>query len=378
MTGSHTQEPASVLSAASLPVSRLGLKKQVVSRLKRKAIVTALQLAELVEMHPRRIKSLTGMGAAALRKHLTEEMGTLPDFSSAAMRSQVPFAPAGVQGPPPASEAVRAMVPDSRLKNFLATLVDLPSKSFLNRKMPPVSSQEQTPNCVGHATSGTVCYDSSIVGSNDYAYMGAKAWDGHPHIEGSWLIFALKHAYLVGHVKYPDYTFEDGLKRLPIDLLANKASSHRINGFSGLLPKTGGLGHLPKLFRAILSGRLNDTIGPRPIPASIMLFESFVSYSASRDGMIPLPFQGEKKLGGHAMVLVGYIDADDPENQFGVSYFLVRNSWSASWAAKNPFDAPGHALIPEAYFTRDNQVFEAYISLGLGGSVTSNGDGLVK
>ena len=63
-----------------------------------------------------------------------------------------------------------------------------------------------------------------------------------------------------------------------------------------------------------------------------LVYESFGRVGA--DGVMPMPHpeQGEKILGGHAVLAVGY---DDQKRQL-----IVRNSWSAAWADKGYFYMP--------------------------------------
>jgi C1A family cysteine protease len=69
-----------------------------------------------------------------------------------------------------------------------------------------------------------------------------------------------------------------------------------------------------------------------PIAFGVKIFESFEDHG--NHGRIALPAQGEKCLGGHAMLLVGY-DAN-------LKLFLVRNSWGPDWGDAGycsfPFD----------------------------------------
>jgi C1A family cysteine protease len=57
----------------------------------------------------------------------------------------------------------------------------------------------------------------------------------------------------------------------------------------------------------------------------------------ARTGVVPLPGAGETALGGHAVLAVGYDDAE--------GRFLVRNSWGADWGQG------GHFTLPYAYLT---------------------------
>jgi C1A family cysteine protease len=60
------------------------------------------------------------------------------------------------------------------------------------------------------------------------------------------------------------------------------------------------------------------------------VMESF--RSIGKDGVMPVPASGEKRLGGHAVLAVGY----DNQKQL----VKVRNSWGASWGDKGYFYMP--------------------------------------
>jgi len=68
---------------------------------------------------------------------------------------------------------------------------------------------------------------------------------------------------------------------------------------------------------------------------------------AADDGLIPFPKEGEKVLGGHAVVAVGYDDrkrvptADGKATTTGA--LLIRNSWGREWGEK------GYGWLPYGY-----------------------------
>ena len=62
-------------------------------------------------------------------------------------------------------------------------------------------------------------------------------------------------------------------------------------------------------------------------------------FTPTPDGRIAIPRQGDRLLGGHAVLLVGYVEGEGE----GGGYFLVRNSWGADWAAG------GYGFLPYAY-----------------------------
>jgi C1A family cysteine protease len=77
-----------------------------------------------------------------------------------------------------------------------------------------------------------------------------------------------------------------------------------------------------------------------PFVYGFTVYQSFESEDVARTGNVPMPAPGEKMVGGHAVLAVGY---DDDE---GV--FIVRNSWGTGWG-----DA-GYFYMPYAYLLDDN------------------------
>ncbi|MEW6511428.1 MAG: C1 family peptidase [Bacteroidota bacterium] len=74
-----------------------------------------------------------------------------------------------------------------------------------------------------------------------------------------------------------------------------------------------------------------------PFVFGFAAFESFTSSEVARTGILGLPAQGERLIGGHAVLAVGYTMADER--------FLCRNSWGKRWGQE------GYFTIPFAYVT---------------------------
>jgi C1A family cysteine protease len=80
-----------------------------------------------------------------------------------------------------------------------------------------------------------------------------------------------------------------------------------------------------------------------PVVLGINVYESFESNQVARTGIIPLPKVGEKLLGGHAVLGVGY---KDDVMYKGRGVVICRNSWGESWGDK------GYFYLPYSYFTK--------------------------
>jgi C1A family cysteine protease len=85
----------------------------------------------------------------------------------------------------------------------------------------------------------------------------------------------------------------------------------------------------------------------RPVLIGIDVYESFESQTVARTGKVPLPnTTKEQALGGHAVLVVGYVDsAFSPYfSRLPVcktsGYLIVRNSWGPNWGDKGYFYLP--------------------------------------
>jgi C1A family cysteine protease len=69
-----------------------------------------------------------------------------------------------------------------------------------------------------------------------------------------------------------------------------------------------------------------------PFVFGFTVYESFESQQVAQTGIVQLPQTGERTLGGHAVLGVGYDDA--------TKRFIVRNSWGTGWGQQGYFTMP--------------------------------------
>lgn len=74
-----------------------------------------------------------------------------------------------------------------------------------------------------------------------------------------------------------------------------------------------------------------------PIVFGFTVYQSFESQTVTRTGQVPMPRPGDKVVGGHAVLAVGYDDA--------LGRFIVRNSWGVKWGKA------GYCTMPYEYLT---------------------------
>lgn len=72
-----------------------------------------------------------------------------------------------------------------------------------------------------------------------------------------------------------------------------------------------------------------------PIVMGFTVYESFEADAVRKTGKVPMPQSGERPLGGHAVLMVGY--------DRGKKTFIVRNSWGSDWGDH------GYCYFPFAY-----------------------------
>jgi C1A family cysteine protease len=81
-----------------------------------------------------------------------------------------------------------------------------------------------------------------------------------------------------------------------------------------------------------------------PFVYGFTVYESFESPQVAHTGVVPMPAAGEKVLGGHAVMAVGYDDA--------AQRFIVRNSWGTGWGMVGYFTVP-YAYLTDSHLSDD-------------------------
>lgn len=69
-----------------------------------------------------------------------------------------------------------------------------------------------------------------------------------------------------------------------------------------------------------------------PFVFGFTVYESFESADTARTGTARLPKKGERAIGGHAVMAVGYDE--------GAGRFIARNSWGRAWGREGYFTLP--------------------------------------
>lgn len=227
---------------------------------------------------------------------------------------------------------------------------ELPAECMLTDLMQPVRNQGGLGACTGFGSVNSREFLLQSALSPGFAYRGAKFLDGYPDMEGSWQEFAFEFMYKHGCLLESEYTYEQCLDCHCIKSYMEKASAFKIKSYIDLMVSDSQ--KIPLILKAAISGQLVPELGPQPVAISVKVYESFCDWSAYSTGLIPVPFEGETLQGGHAMCVCGY------KQIYGISYFVVINSWGEEFARDNPIGLPGYALLPEAYVAKYGMVGE--------------------
>jgi C1A family cysteine protease len=228
-------------------------------------------------------------------------------------------------------------IPDAR--DYLysapeAVLTELPTKVDLRRQCPPVYDQGQLGSCTGNAIAAAFQFDQRKQKLDDFTPSRLFIYFSEREIEGT--ISADSGAMI-----------RDGMKTVAkLGVCSEDTWPYDIAKFTRRPTKAAyqeALTHQALVYRRI-TNRLHQMQGclaqGYPFVFGFTVYESFESEEVARTGKVPLPPRSETVLGGHAVLAVGYNDANQS--------FIVRNSWGPDWGMKGYFTMPyGYLTDPQ-------------------------------
>jgi C1A family cysteine protease len=230
-------------------------------------------------------------------------------------------------------------LPDIRDHMYSApqpTLATLPSTVDLRPNCPPVYDQAELGSCTGNAIAGAVHFDRKkqalspdFVPSRLFIYYNERVIEHTVSQDsGAMIRDGIKSISKLGVCRetpeWP-YNIEQFAQKPPADAFT-EAKKHKAVSYSRLVNT------VPQMKGCLASGY--------PFVFGFSVYESFESQAVAQSGVVPMPQSDEKLLGGHAVLAVGYDDAQQR--------FLVRNSWGSGWGMA------GYFTMPYAYLTDSN------------------------
>lgn len=188
-------------------------------------------------------------------------------------------------------------------------------------------------SCTGNAVGACVDYDAQLNG-NPYPTWPSRLmiYYGEREIEGSIEIDAgaygrdgFKFCKKVGAADETIWTYDISrfTERPSAEAYAD-GEKRRISAYKAV-PRS------LDQFKAVLSNRQTIAFG-------FSVYESFEGPDVAKTGIMPMPQRGERMMGGHEVLLIGYLK-DEP------NYALVRNSWGTSWGIGGHFLMPWSVLL---------------------------------
>jgi C1A family cysteine protease len=202
--------------------------------------------------------------------------------------------------------------------------------------LPGVFDQGQLGSCTANAVAAAVEYDAKLNGTDPGAlsrlwiYYYERKLEGAPADQdtGAHGRDGFKVCQTIGVPLEQDWPYViSQFSQQPPASLASEASQHRISNYRAV-PR-----NLDSM-KAVLTNRQTIAFG-------FTVYESFESQAVAQSGIVPMPSRAEKVLGGHEVLLVGYLKAEP-------NYGLVRNSWGTGWGQQ------GYFLMPWAYILDAN------------------------
>ena len=211
-------------------------------------------------------------------------------------------------------------------------------------KMGGVFDQGERGTCVANAATALVDYLCSNSTSRQFLYHQCKMVDGYKNESGTFMwvpmsILSDESIIDYGTVAESDWKYNKKWEKSE-DQGPPPEKCFQTERFFGYELVTARRNSFVSDVKTLLVG--SNIADPVPVTVGLTLYSSFFNEYAERTGWINMPLPDDYKIGGHAMLIVGYSDEHE--------IFIVRNSWGESWAAENPFGLHGHALIPYDYF----------------------------
>ena len=224
--------------------------------------------------------------------------------------------------------------PDQRDHLYAAPaqfLTALPAEADLRAHCPDVYNQDALGSCTANAIGGAIEFDrikqrlTDVVPSRLFIYYNERAIMGTVGMDsGAQLRDGIKSVASQGVCPEPEwpYVIESFMTR-PSALAYKDAKLDRAISYQSLIQD------MNQMKCCLASGY--------PFIFGFTVYETFESEAVRSSGHAPMPGWGERPVGGHAVMAVGYDDARQ--------WFLVRNSWGAGWGMKGYFTLPYSYMI---------------------------------
>lgn len=233
----------------------------------------------------------------------------------------------------------RADVPDHRdyvfHRDMVAKPPPLPTAVDLRALFPPCYNQWNLGSCTANAIAGVLEFDQrkqkqagSCTPSRLFIYYNERVMEGTVESDaGAEIRDGIKSVGSIGAPPESDWKYiEKKFKTKPTKKAFADARKHPALKYARITQTV-------QAIRECLASGF-------PIVFGFTCYESFESDTVAKTGILNLPEAGEKVVGGHAVVCVGY--------DMATGRVLVRNSWDTDWGIN------GYFAMPFDYIANDN------------------------
>jgi C1A family cysteine protease len=225
-------------------------------------------------------------------------------------------------------------IPDQRDHLYAAPpafLTALPPSTDLRAGCPTVYDQGQLGSCTANAIGGAIEFDRLLqklpdfVPSRLFIYYNERVIEGTLNSDsGAQIRDGIKTVASQGVCPEPEWPYDIAkFTQKPSAKAYTDAVTDRAISYQSLVQD------LNQMKGCLASGY--------PFVFGFTVYESFETAAVAKSGHAPMPGSGERVIGGHAVMAVGYDDASQ--------WFLVRNSWGTGWGLAGYFTLPYSYLI---------------------------------
>ena len=229
-------------------------------------------------------------------------------------------------------------MPDQRDHLYAApieTMIALPSNVDLRPQCPPVYDQGQLGSCTANGIAGAIQFDRmkqqlkpDFTPSRLFVYYNERVMEHTVNSDsGAAIRDGIKSVGVKGDCPETEWPYDiSKYAHKPPPTCYQDALKYKAVQYQSLVQ--------------ILSQMKGCLASGYPFVFGFTVYESFESPQVAQTGVVPMPAQAEKVLGGHCVLAVGY---DDSQQRF-----IIRNSWGTGWAMQ------GYCTMPYAYLTDAN------------------------
>ena len=217
---------------------------------------------------------------------------------------------------------------------------NLPDTIDLRRRMPPVYDQRHLNSCSANAIAAALWFQQRQCEGNPrypspsrlFIYFNERAMEGMlAHNGPVSLRSGYKSVVRDGVCSERLWPYDVQRFRTPPDPRCRRvAETHRAVRYM-------------RLAQSLIHLRGCLAVG-QPFAFGFAVYKTFKSRLVKRTGVVSLPSRTDTRLGGHAMLAVGYLNDS--------RHFIARNSWGKSWGDN------GYCYIPYDYVMRPDLAWD--------------------